>query len=339
MAGTLRFGIGFPNRGILFGSTTVKEMLEMARIADEAQVFDSFWVGDSLLSKPRVESITVLSALAAVTRRVRLGPACFASFPLRDKLTLAIQWASLDVLSGGRTVLVVCVGAGEGWSGDWATEFKAYGATKEERVSRLVEGIEVLRRLWTEPKLTFQGRYTRFEDVEAFPKPLQDPYPIWIANNVRGPNDSERVLAALRRVARVADGWQTAVIHPADFAARWRALCGFLGEHGKDPARFENSMYYNVSLGDRAAAREESLAFLRKYYLIEHYPEAAFEAWTAWGSPDEVADRLEAYVAAGVQTFIIRFPSWSMRRQLDRFMETVLPRFASRLAPARPPVS
>lgn len=119
-------------------------------------------------------------------------------------------------------------------------------------------GDEALRRLWTEPETTLQGRYTRVEDVEALPKPLEDPYPIWIANSVRGPNDSERVLAALRRVARVADGWQTAV------------------------------------------------------------PEAAFEAWTAWGSPEEVADRLEADVAA---------------------MGNVLPRFESRLAPPRPPVS
>jgi alkanesulfonate monooxygenase SsuD/methylene tetrahydromethanopterin reductase-like flavin-dependent oxidoreductase (luciferase family) len=236
-------------------------------------------------------------------------------------------------------VLVTCLGAGEGWSGDWATEFKAYGATREERVNRMVEGIEVLRRLWTEPRVTFHGRYTRFEDVEAYPKPLQHPYPIWIANNVRGANDSERVLTALRRVARVADGWQTAVIRPGDFAQRWASLRTFLREHGKDPDRYETSMYYNVNLGDRAAAREETLEFLRKYYLIENYPEAAFDAWTAWGSPEEVVERLEAYVAAGLQTFIVRFPSWRMRHQLDLFIERVLPRFESRLAPPRQPVA
>jgi alkanesulfonate monooxygenase SsuD/methylene tetrahydromethanopterin reductase-like flavin-dependent oxidoreductase (luciferase family) len=336
MAGRLRFGIGFPNRGILFGSTTVAEMYEMARIADGADVLDSFWVGDSLLSKPRVEAVTTLAALAAVTRRLRLGPACFASFPLRDKITLAIQWASLDVLAGGRTVLVTCLGAGEGWSGDWATEFKAFGATKDERVGRLVEGIEVLRRLWSEPRVTHAGRYIRFEDVEVLPKPLQNPYPIWIANNVRGDSDSDRVQKALRRVARVADGWQTAVIHPAELARRLARLRAFLVEEGKDPSRFETSMYYNVNLNpDRAAAREESLAFLRKYYLIQDYPEAAFDAWSAWGSPEAVIERLEAYVEAGLETFIIRFPSWSMRAQLDAFMEKVLPRFQSRLAPAR----
>ena len=340
MAGQLRFGIGFPNRGILFGSTSVAEMFEMARIADGSQVFDSFWVGDSLLSKPRVESVTTLAALAAITRRVRLGPACFASFPLRDKVTLAIQWASLDVLSGGRTVLVTCIGAGEGWSGDWATEFKTFGATREERVARLVEGIDVLRRLWSsEPNVSYHGRFTHFEDVQVFPKPLQDPYPIWIANNVRGESDSDRVQKALRRVARVADGWQTAVIYPAELSRRLASLRGYLKEEGKDPSRFETSMYYNVHLNpDATAARAETLAFLRKYYLIENYPEAALDAWSAWGSPEAVIERLEGYVEAGLQTFIIRFPSWRMREQLDQFMDKVLPRFQSRLAPVRPPI-
>jgi alkanesulfonate monooxygenase SsuD/methylene tetrahydromethanopterin reductase-like flavin-dependent oxidoreductase (luciferase family) len=339
MAGLLRFGIGFPNRGILFGSTTVAEMFELARIADTSDVFDSFWVGDSLLSKPRVESVATLGALAAVTRRLRIGPACFASFPLREKITLAIQWASLDVLSGGRTVLVTCLGAGEGWSGDWATEFNAFGAAREERVARLVEGIDVLRRLWSEPKVSYRGRFNRFEDVEVFPKPIQNPYPIWIANNVRGDSDSERVQKALHRVARIADGWQTAVIHPGELARRLARLREFLKEEGRDPSRFETSMYYNVNLNpDAAAAREESLAFLRKYYLIENYPEAAFDAWSAWGEPEAVVERLERYVEAGLQTFIIRFPSWRMREQLGVFMEKVLPRFQSRLAPHRQPV-
>jgi alkanesulfonate monooxygenase SsuD/methylene tetrahydromethanopterin reductase-like flavin-dependent oxidoreductase (luciferase family) len=361
MTGKVRFGIGFPNRGILFGSTTVTEMFEMARIVDRSELFDSFWVGDSLLSKPRVEAVATLGALAAITERVRIGPACLASSPLRDPLTFAIQWASLDVLSGGRTVLVTCIGAGgapirrsrdangaarassrrgEGWSGDWATEFDAYHVEVEDRHARMVESIQVLRRLWTEERVTHQGRFWQFEEVELLPKPIQNPYPIHIANNVRGEFESDLVQNALRRVARLADGWQTAVIYPPDFARRWQRLREFVAEQGKDPDRFENSMYYNVNVNaDKSAAREESLEFLRNYYLTRNYPEPAFDAWTAWGSPEEVIERLEGYVGAGVETFIIRFPSWQMRRQLDIFMEKVLPHFQPRLAPPRAPVS
>src|ERR1051325_1993934 len=99
----MRFGLTLPNRGVLFGVTTPEQMLEMACIADTSDVFQSVWVGDSLLAKPRMESIALLSGVAARTQRVRLGPACMASFPLRDPVLLAYQWASLDLLSGGRT--------------------------------------------------------------------------------------------------------------------------------------------------------------------------------------------------------------------------------------------
>jgi alkanesulfonate monooxygenase SsuD/methylene tetrahydromethanopterin reductase-like flavin-dependent oxidoreductase (luciferase family) len=328
----IRMGIAFPNRGIVFGSTNVAEMLDMARRVDDTPELTSFWIGDSLLSKPRVESVASLGAIAAVTKRVKIGPACFASFPLRDPITLAIQWASLDVLSGGRTIMVTCIGAGEGWSGDWATEFKAYGVDPADRLARMVEGIEVLRRLWTEDTVTHAGRFFQFENVEARPKPIQQPYPIHVANNVRGDLDSDRVQKALRRTARIADGWQTAVLFPDDFAARWQRLRAHLPEFGKDPNTFPTSMYYNVNLNpDKAAAREESLEFLRNYYLTRDYPEPAFDRWTAWGSPGEVIDRIEGYYAAGLQEIIIRFPSWSMTQQLDTFMDKVLPHFARRL--------
>src|ERR671927_1776067 len=102
----MQFGLTLPNRGVLFGVTTPEQMLEMAEIADRSGQFGSVWVGDSLLGKPRMESITLLAGVAARTRRVRIGPACLASLPLRDPVLLAYQWASLDLLAGGRPLLV-----------------------------------------------------------------------------------------------------------------------------------------------------------------------------------------------------------------------------------------
>src|SRR4051812_45513242 len=104
------FGLTLANRGVTFGATTPEQMLDMARIAEESGAFRSVWVGDSLLGNPRLESVTLLAAIAARTGRVRIGTACMASFPLRDPVLLACQWASLDMISGGRTVLVVCTG-------------------------------------------------------------------------------------------------------------------------------------------------------------------------------------------------------------------------------------
>ena len=106
MAG-VKYGISLSNRSVVTGDKTVEELVRMAVTAENSGVFDGVWVGDNLLSKPRFDYLVLLSAIAARTSRVKLGTICMASFPLRNPVQLAIQWASLDVLSGGRTVLAV----------------------------------------------------------------------------------------------------------------------------------------------------------------------------------------------------------------------------------------
>src|SRR3978361_2340796 len=105
----VQFGVRFANRAVLFGMAP-RLLLETAEEADRSGLFHSVWVGDNFLSKPRLEAIVLLSAVAARTTRVRLGPVCLASFPLRHPMVFALQWASLDVLSEGRTTLAVCNG-------------------------------------------------------------------------------------------------------------------------------------------------------------------------------------------------------------------------------------
>src|SRR5215472_4640242 len=121
----VRFGLTLPNRGVIIGATTVEELLELAEKAEEAG-WDSVWVGDSIFAKPRLDALVLLGALAARTKRVKLGPACFASTPLRNALLLAYQWASLDFLSGGRTVFVSCQGASQPGGGTFTEEFEAF---------------------------------------------------------------------------------------------------------------------------------------------------------------------------------------------------------------------
>src|SRR3954469_2242180 len=89
-----RFGISLPNRAVLFGVSPTL-LIETAETADRSGFFDSVWVGDNLLSKPRLESIVTLAALSTRTTRLKLGEVCLASFPLRHPLLLAIQWASV----------------------------------------------------------------------------------------------------------------------------------------------------------------------------------------------------------------------------------------------------
>ena len=92
MAGNrVKFGLALPNRGVVIGATTVAEMLQLAADAESAG-WDSVWVGDSIFAKPRLDAMVLLGAIAARTTRVRIGPACFASTPLRNALLLAYQW-------------------------------------------------------------------------------------------------------------------------------------------------------------------------------------------------------------------------------------------------------
>src|SRR2546430_5168955 len=107
-----KFGLSLSTRAVLFGWATLDDLLNAAQTAEASGYFDGIWVGDNLLSKPRAEALVTLSALAARTQRVRLGTICLASFPLRDPILMALQWASLDMLSHGRTVLAVCIGGG-----------------------------------------------------------------------------------------------------------------------------------------------------------------------------------------------------------------------------------
>jgi alkanesulfonate monooxygenase SsuD/methylene tetrahydromethanopterin reductase-like flavin-dependent oxidoreductase (luciferase family) len=148
----IKWGISLPNRGALFGLADVDRLLETAVAAEASGVFESVWFGDSLIHKPRLEAITMLSAVAARTTKVRLGTICMASFPVRHPVLLAIQWASLDQLSKGRTVLGVCIGGGHDG------ELRAFGVRRDERVGRMREGIELLRRIWADGNVVHEGK-------------------------------------------------------------------------------------------------------------------------------------------------------------------------------------
>ena len=139
-------GLTLPNRGVLLGATTPDQMLDLAEAADESGLFRSVWVGDSLFSKPRYEPISLLSAISQRTSRVKLGTACMVT-STRDPLYLALEWATLDVISGGRTIL----GAGMGNPEEGVRrEFEALGLDYDRRGSIFEEGLAVLRQLWTE---------------------------------------------------------------------------------------------------------------------------------------------------------------------------------------------
>lgn len=320
----MRVSLTLPNRGVLFGVTTVDEMLDLAEKADRTGLFDTVWVGDSLLGKPRLESIALLSALAGRTRQVRLGPACMASFPLRDPILLAYQWASLDLISNGRSVLVACTGLVEQEGA--RVEESIYGLQSRDRVKRLIEWIKILRLLWSGDSVSFEGEQYRFSDISIEPKPAATPYPpIWIANNAKG--DRDLIVRTLRRAARHGDGWQTSIFDLEDLSWRIPELKNQVAAEGKDPDTYPISIYHNININeDRQAALEESQRFLETYYQPTRYSLEEVDGWVALGSPDECVEHLLKLRDLGATEVGLRITSWNQQAQYERLVGEVIPR-------------
>ena len=210
----VKFGLTLPNRGVVIGATTVAEMLQLAADA-ESEGWDSVWVGDSIFAKPRLDAMVLLGAIAARTTRVRIGPACFASTPLRNALLLAYQWASLDFLSGGRTIFVACQGQAEPGGGAFEKEFAHFGIEPSSRMRRMEEAIEILRLTSSSENIDYNGQYWRFHNLTVLPRPVQQPIPIWVTANP-DLNKKRNAEQAYRRVARLGDGWMTTFKSPED---------------------------------------------------------------------------------------------------------------------------
>jgi len=324
-----KFGISLSTRAVLFHWTTMDDIIDAAKTAEDSGYFHGVWVGDNLLSKPRVESIVTLSAIAAHTKEVKLGTICLASFPLRHPVLLAIQWASLDVLSGGRTILAVCNGGSESFGPQFATELDAMGVKSRERVSRVIEGVKILRSLWGEDKVTHKGKYYQFTDVDLQPKPVQQSMPILIAANPKpGQADDATVDRILRRVARYSDGWQTDATPVDTFRDRFNIIRDYASEMGKDPSKLDSCLHLMVNINDdQEAAYKESEAFLNEYYGPGTITRERAQLWLAYGSPQRVIEKIQDYLDAGCTTPVLRFASPDLKGQLQRCIEEVLPVF------------
>ena len=325
MAQKVRFGLTPSNRGVLLGLTQPDEILEMAELAEASGVFDHVWVGDSIMAKPRMESITLMSAIAARTKRVKIGVACMASFPSMDPIILAYQWASLDLLSNGRTILGACMG-GNINEQEHRAEYRNMGIKGSDRALRIEENITLLRKLWTEDRVTYEGQFHQLEGAFIEPKPVQVPPPIWIISNpglaAGKPNVIER---SLRRVARMGDGFMTTA-NPADqFGELRRRILDYAGDYDRSFDDLPCSVYYNININeDREAAFQESKAYLDQYYSID-YKREAVENWVALGTPDQCIQRLQTFVDAGATDILLRIPSWDQKPQFRRCVEDVLP--------------
>jgi len=326
----LKLGLMLSNRGPVVGYAKPRELVTLGIAAEQSGWFDSVWSGDAFLVNPRLDAINLLSAVAAQTDHVMLGPACMGSFTQRGALDLAYSWASLDQLAAGRSVMVACVGGGS--AGAWEQEGEATRVPGARRRDVMWERINLLSRLWSEDDVSFQGEFHRYENVTIEPKPVRQPYPIWAATNVTrlasGTAEGKLPRKTLATVGRLCDGWMTHSVTVERFNEAWSQIEASAEEAGKDVGKLDNCLCLNVCIRDDAdAALSESVAFLKSYYGIDFTRERT-RAWTLHGPPETIAEGLSVFKNTSVKRVALRITANDQSAQLARLVQEVLPHLA-----------
>jgi probable F420-dependent oxidoreductase len=270
MIPAMRIGFSLHNNQ---GIEDAQALVDLA-VRAEALGFDSVWAHDHVFNvghvreriggRPYYEPLTLLAYVAARTSRVRLGTSVLV-LPYHNPIRLAKAAATLDVLSGGRLVLGIGVGAIE-------QEMEAMGTPYKERGRFSDEAIAVMRTLWTEAEPRFDGAWSRFAGMPFSPKPVQRPSIPIVVGGVSP--------AAIRRAAKVGDGWQPLGLSPDTLREGIAALHAEARAHGRDTAQIPVSLALNLGSGRAGRA-------------------------TLGSEPAEIARNARAYADAGLDALLV----------------------------------
>lgn len=309
-------GVLLPTRGVLVYSSgkvpKVELVWQMAETVERLG-YDSVWVGDSITSKPRLEPLTTMAAIAARTRTVKIGTAVMLT-ALRHPVHLAHAISTIDNVSGGRTILGV--GAGRGDNPMYVQEHQTVGVPIKERAQRMEDGLEILRELWTQPEVTSGSQFYPLENVALEPKPIQQPVPIWISSNL--------VKRGLWRVAKYGDAWITNTPSTDVYTECLQRVNGHAEDIGRDPNSILSALYISVNLNTEEEALREGGMFMQDYYG-RPYEAVSKQLLCVFGQPQKCAETMLKYRERGVRYFIVRFASRYQMEQLDVFTDKVLP--------------
>jgi alkanesulfonate monooxygenase SsuD/methylene tetrahydromethanopterin reductase-like flavin-dependent oxidoreductase (luciferase family) len=277
------FGISLPHRSPdPIPMTAVRQVAQRA----EAVGFRDLWVTDNALDQAfSFDSLTILTYAAAITTTIRVGVSVIV-LPVQHPVHVAHRVATLDYASNGRAMLGVGLGREHHY-----TEFEVPTA---QRVRRFREGVELIKAVWTEPKLTYRGSVFHVEGGMAL-RPVQKPHPpIWIGGD--HPD-------AVRRTATLGDAWMgSGGSSVAVFSRCVPILKEALEKAGRDPATFPISKRVFLSVHERAeAARAE----LDRWFTTVYHNPAGTDASGIHGTPEQVRARLEELVAMGANHLLL----------------------------------
>ncbi len=281
---------------------------------------DSLWVGGHVASRnPTPEAMVGLARLCALTERVTVGTSILL-LPLYPPAIVAKQLADLDRVTGGRTVLGVGVG------GEYPAEFRACQIPLHERGPRTDEAIGLIRRLWTAEEITHAGPFFPMEEVRVHPAPLQPGGPPIVVAGRKAP--------AMRRAARLGDGWMPYLYSPRRYAASVETIRETAADAGRDLAGFGWYAWIFVNVdedGERArAGAAESMGG-----TYDQDFRAMVDSVAAAGTVDEVTAKVAAFVEAGARHLIFA-PAAGRGGDGNRVIRTVIDEVVPRVRESFP---
>ena len=297
----IAFGMSLPHR-----SPDSIDREDVRAVAQRAEVlgFRDLWVTENTLDHATsFDPVGVLTYAAAVTRKIRLGASVIV-LPVRNPVTVAHQWATLDYLSNGRAILGIGIGREH--------HYRQFAVPEAGRVARFREEVALIKAVWTEPKITYRGRFYQLENETMALKPVQKPHPpIWMG--VGHPD-------AIQRTASIADGWMgSGGSKIADFAASVPLLRTALEQAGRDPATFPTSKRIFVAVDERP---EKARAALHRWFDEVYRDPPGTDASGIHGTPEQVRERLEEVIAMGANHLLLN-PVSRYTEQLEALAEIV----------------
>ena len=300
-------GIELPQ--VFFDGPTDMEHIRRFAMQAETLGYDSLWLQERIIGDfTMLEPVTLLSYVAGITTKLKLGTSVIL-LPLRNPLQLAKAYSSLDVMSGGRAVLGVGLGGGHLGSHE-----DVFGYSREGRVTRFTEAVQIMKLLWTEPTASFQGRYWSFKEISMEPKPLQKPHlPIIFG----GHHDN-----ALRRAVKSANGWMGAgSSSSASFIREAARIRIFLDQAQRDPASFHFAKRVYLAVDKDKARGEKRIRewFARRYKNADLGPKVSI-----WGSSAECAAKIREIIHAGAQHIVFN-PMFDEMEHLEICAKEIMP--------------
>lgn len=311
----VEFGLRVPSFPVdsSCGADFIRQIVSF--IGELDQAFESAWVCDHFVpwadfvpnNTPNLEGFTTIAYLSGIFKRLVFGNIVLCN-SYRNPALLAKMGATLQALTGGRFIL----GIGAGWKED---EYIAYGYKFPEpkvRIRQLEEGVRIIRKMWTEDKATFNGRYFQAKGAICIPKPEPVP-PIMIGGG------GEKL--TLRVVARHADWWNLANVSPTAFGHKSEVLGRHCSGIGRDPNEIVKSLANMVAI---AETREKARTLASRSPFINMEREENYII----GDPDEIIRKLSEYTDLGIEHFILRFVDFPKTDGARLFARKVIPAFA-----------